>query len=336
MDELVSAPGIPIPEPRSPMPTPTRISPSSDEMEPTVADPLPPMLGGLSSTPSSLAAPLPGEGSALSSLPEQELSNSWREAIVDNRQTIAMLKKQGVAVPAEGSTASGPAVTGAPIGAVPADVPPPLPPPPFATEPTNAPAPMIANAPAPPVEAREKPLELATGRTAGTVTSVQNAPIPASRVASPPRPFVKEGSSKLLSFATGSAAAAIVAAMLWNGSWGAGLSGWIAFGAACFIATAGLLNALLNGPGMGAVIAVGFVATLVALAGMTGVFLTGGARTRVIAEAHPFLAPLAAFEIHLAKGLPVATPEVSPSPETTPLAATSPDAAASPEPSATP
>ena len=339
-DEIVSAPGIPIPASRSPMPTPTRVSPlgaAGDEMEPTVADPLPASARpSIANAPSaSAAAPLPSEGSGISSLPEQELSNSWREAIVDNRATIAMLKKQGVSGPSEGSTASGPAVT-APIGGLP-----PAPaPPPFATvapPPPADPVPVIANAPPPPAPEKEKPLELATGRTGNTITSVQQNPVvPTSRVPSPPRPFVKEGSSQLLSLATGVAASAIVAAQLWNGSWGAGLSGWLSFGAASFVATAALLNALLKGPGFGAVFGVGFVASLVALAAMLGVFLTGGARTRVIADSHPFLAPLAKFEIHLAKGLPVATPEAAPDAAETPLAAGSPVPEATAAPSPTP
>jgi hypothetical protein len=67
---------------------------------------------------------------------------------------------------------------------------------------------------------------------------------------------------------------------------------------------------------------------------MAAVFLTGGARTRVIAEAHPVLAPLAAFEIHLSRGLPVATPE--PSPSENPAETASPTGDATGTPPATP
>lgn len=368
VDELISAPGVPM---RQPMATPTRISGGEDESEPTIADPEPPPIrrAGLSGASSTLSAPLPGEGSGLSQLPETELSNSWREAILDNRPTVAMLKKMGLPGPAEGSTASGPAVTmGPPVGAMPpppspaawaapspaaaaaaaaAEVmeptvfsdppaPGPIPPASWAAAPAGpsaaiAPtaeqmeptvfsdespggAPTLANAPP-----FAKASELATGRTAGTITSVQQMPTgttpkPSVRVATPPRPFVKEGSSQLLSFATGVGASVIVAAGLWNGSWGAGLSGWIAFGIACFIAAGSLMNSLLRGPGFLAVFSVGFLASLVAVIGMLAVFLTGGPRTRILAETHPFLAPLAAFERSLSKGLPVATP----APEATP------------------
>lgn len=376
-DELISAPGI---SPRQPQATPTRIS--GEEDEPTIADPEPPPIprAGLSGEPSTLSAPLPGEGSGLTQLPETELSNSWREAILDNRPTVAMLKKMGLPGPAENSTASGPAVVVPPVGAVPpppspapwaAAAPVPFVPPPEIMEPTvfsdlppaassaakpappwappaaataAAPTaeqmeptvftdepppgtPKLANGPAAPaVPGRGE----ATGRTAGTITNVQQMPTgttpkPSVRVATPPRPFVKEGSSQLLSLASGVGGSGIVAAMVWNGSWGAGLSGWLAFGVACFIAAGGLLNSLLRGPGFFAVFGVGFLAAIVAIAGMLAVFLTGGPRTRVLAEAHTFLAPLAAYERSLSKGAPDVTPE--------PDASATPDAAASPEPS---
>lgn len=337
VDQLVSAFGIP--DPRSPIPTPTRIS--EEENEPTVADPMP---------PSTLAAPLPGEGSALTQLPEQELSNSWREAIVDNRTTVAMLKKMGLPGPEEGSTASGPAVvSGPPIGSMPpAPAPAPFAMPTPAAAPANTPPPVVAAPvsaqPAPSVPALanvppfapERPLELATGRTAGTITNVQA--VPSSRMPSPPRPAPPEvaGASKFLSFAAGVSGAGIAAAQVWNGSWGAGLSGWLAFGAACFIAVAGLLNSLLRGPGLLAVFGVGVFATLAAGAGMLAVFLTGGPRTRVMTESHPFLAPLAAYEMHLAKGTPEPTP--APTPESAVPPDGSPDASAVPsvEPSPSP
>lgn len=337
------------------MATPTRVSDDLEENEPTVADPMPPpaRAGVLSSGAGTLTAPLPNEGSGLSQLPEQELSNSWREAIVDNRQTVAMLKKMGLPGPEEGSTASGPAMTGVPIGAMPpapvpaafatpSPVPAAVPPAPVAATPTPIsalpppPTPMLAN---PPPLAAERPLDVATGRTAGTVTNV--SPMPSTRVPTPPRPAPPEvaGASRLLSLAVGSSGIAIAAAQVWNGSWGAGLSGWLAFGAACFAGVAGLLNSLLRGPGFLAVFGVGFFAGLVAVAAMLGVFLTGGPRTRILAESHGFLAPLAAYETHLSKGPPPeATPEPEASPTATSEASSDPTALPSvtPEPPSTP
>lgn len=333
------------------MATPTRIS--EEDNEPTIADPEPPPVAraGLAGAPSSLTAPLPGEGSGLSQLPETELSNSWREAILDNRPTVAMLKKMGLPGPAEGSTASGAAVT-SPVGSMP---PPPVPPPfvaaPDVMEPTvfsDPPAPAKGVPPAPwsaagAAVATADMMEPTVFSDPPAGSLVANAPAPPApptkpasvRVATPPRPFVKEGSSQLLSLATGAGACGIIAAQLWNGSWAAGLSGWLAFGAACFIAAGGLLNSLLRGPGSFAVAGVTFLAAVVAVGGMLAVFLTGGPRTRLLAESHDFLAPLAAYERSLSKGPPV---EPTPAPEDapSPSPATSITPAESPAPTATP
>lgn len=318
LDTLVSAPGVPQ---RQPAATPTKIA--GEDHEPTVADPALPPLGGAPPVSSSAAVLQNDPASAFASLPEQELSASWREAIVDNRETIQMLKKLGLPGPKEASTAEGPAVR-MPIGTVPeatavtAPTAPPVPATPQATAitgssnidirsaPTN-PGTQPAPAPAP----AEEKLELASPRPRLTPPP---APSPMQRAATLKAP-ARHGASRLLSLAAGAAGAAIAAADLYNGSWAAGLSGWLGFGAACFVAVAGTLNALLRGPGAFAIVGITFVGSLVAIAAMLGAFLTGGPRTRILAEAHPFLAPLAAYEMTLREGPPPpATPEPTPSP----------------------
>ena len=313
LDEIVSAPGLP--QARQPAATPTKIT-GDEAVEPTVADPLaPPRVGEPGASPqvsSSTGALQNDPASAFASLPEQELSASWREAIVDNRETIAMLKKLGLPAPREASTAEGPALR-PPVGTVPeatavsaptapAVAPPPVPATPQTPAATGSSnidirvAPTNPGTQPPPSE--EKPLELARPRL-----TPPPAPSPIPRAATLRAP-VREGASRLLSLVAGAAGAGIAAADLYNGSWAAGLSGWLGFGAACFVAVAATLNAMVKGPRAFAITGIAGVAGVVAVVAMLAAFLTGGPRTRILAEAHPFLAPLAAWEMTLRHGAP--------------------------------
>lgn len=220
-----------------------------------------------------------------SDLVETELSNSWREAIVDNRQTIAMLKKVGVDGPSEGSTATG--------GRAP-------------DETALADGGQDIELADPAAEARQ-----AAARNAGRANgSSTRGPSPALRG---PVTFhaVDRAASAPASAVTGLAGAAAAAALVHNGGWGLGLSGVGALGACAFVAAAGLLNALFRRRTGFAFVLVLLLAGLAAAGTVAGVLAKGGATTRALAAIHPFLEPFARMT------LPVGS-EPAPAPGTPP------------------
>jgi hypothetical protein len=262
----------PVPEPRSPVATPTMVSTS------------------------------------LQGMPETELSNSWREAIVDNRETHQMLKKIGVPVPPDASTASGPKVGAAP------PVPPAVP----GSEESHEPTAMMDGLPPP-----GEPLELASGNGASRPVGSLDppmAPTSGAKRSAPvmrttPRPRLDEREpSAILGIAAGAAAGAAMIAMLHERSWSSGLGGLLGLGAVTFAASASLLNGALRRRGRLALALVLSVSGVAALLVCCAVLATGGERTRELAARHPFLQPFTKVPL---PNLPF-LPHDPPSPASTP------------------
>lgn len=261
----------PVPGPRSPVATPTMVSTS------------------------------------LQGMPETELSNSWREAIVDNRETHQMLKKIGVPVPPDASTASGPKVAAA--AAAPG------------SEESHEPTTMMDGLPPP-----GEPLELATGNGASRPVGSLDPPMAPSPGASgakrsapsmrtTPRPRLDEREpSAILGIAAGAAAGAAMIAMLHDRSWSSGLGGLLGLGAVTFAASASLLNGALRRRGRLALALVLSVSAAASLLLCCGVLATGGERTRELAARHPFLQPFTKVPLPNLPFMPHDPPSPAPTP----------------------
>ncbi len=271
------------PAPRTPAATPTILS----------AEP-----------PPALSSTAPIVSPFAENLPEQEMSESWREAIVDNRATIDLLKKVGVSVPDERSTAAGAA------GSHPgereradrarAEAPPPLP----KASPTaggvKAPVP-----PAPAAAPASKTFqELTPGESLDLAKPALEPPRPApatptqqARMAASPRAPIDDtrGASALVSLLAGAASLAVAGVIAAEGTWSQGLGTLAAIGAAVFAGVACTLNGLLRRRGIVALLAILVLAGGAAAITVLGVFLLGGDDAHRMIEWHPLLAPLAPF-----------------------------------------
>lgn len=204
--------------------------------------------------------------------PETELSNSWREAIVDNRQTNQILKNIGVRVPHEAATASGPRVP----------------------------------------ESKSKPPEVErTGELDPEESTVAAKRDLAEPVAKPVRsavirPTVPEpvlesvapatgndrGASAIVSVLAGLACAVAAAGLVRGHGWAAGLSGLGAFAAVTFAAGASLSTALLRRRGAIGILASIFGGFVVAAAALAIVIALNLEEFRELLAARPELAPL--------------------------------------------
>lgn len=276
--------------PRVPSATPTRISdaipaspPAAATTEPSVS--AQPVIGSVASPPEEIH--------------ETELSNSWREAIVDNRGTIDLLRKTGVSVPSTTSTAAGPAVS----SPLPSD--------------EDAPPLEIADSRRPAARAPVKPAMAIPSSSAPRSTSASAAA----------RVDEARGSSAAIRVGGAFVSAAAAAALVHNGGWSLGLSGVAAFGACVFTALALAVDFALRRRGALAAVAIVVLAGLGSAAAAAALLATGGARTRALAAEHSFLAPFARMTAR-ATPMPAEEPAGASTPggsdEATPVPASSP------------
>lgn len=299
--------------PRSPAATPTRISDAIPEAPPSMA-----------TTEPSIPAQGAPVGAVEENIPETELSNSWREAIVDNRGTIDLLRKTAVSVDDAEPTIAEP-------------LPPPraaAPPASIAAIPFSRPMESISlTEDGPPLEIagapKNPPRPIARPAAAASPASAPRST--ASPAADAARGADVRGSSATIRLVGAFVCAAAAAALVHNGGWALGLSGVAAFGACAFAATALAADGILRRRDPISVLGILALAGFVAAAAAAVVLATGGARTRALAAEHAFLAPFADFTARAAAAAPVPTPvpEVTPLPEET-VAEPAPSPVASP------
>ena len=204
--------------------------------------------------------------------PETELSNSWREAIVDNRQTNQILKNIGVRVPHEAATASGPRVA----------------------EPKSKPPEVERTGELDPEEStvaakRDLADPVAKPVRSAVIRPAVPAPVPESVA---PAAGNDRGASAIASVLAGLACAVAAAGLLRGHGWAAGLSGLAAFAAVTFAAGASLSNALLRRRGAIGILASIFGGLVVAVAALAIVIALNLEQFRGLLAARPELAPL--------------------------------------------
>ena len=203
-------------------------------------------------TPTQASVERPGE----STIAETELSNSWREAIVDNRSTNRMLKEIGVRVPEEKSTASGPKIVGA-----------------INVEPSLAP-PINQADPARPL--------------------VRPVP-PPSPLRTTPSGWTPDGISPIAAVSAGLACLLAAVLLTHAGAWRAGFSGLLGVGAVWFAAGAVLMAAALRKPGALHTLAALTVGVLLSGIATVTVLLTHPAALRELVGSNAALAPLVRY-----------------------------------------
>lgn len=254
---------------------------------------------------------------------EQEISDSWRDAIVDNRTTADLLRKTGVRVPDDRSTAAGPKISfdpdasvagtdgGATAEGAAAKPPMPMPPPPFGSGPAKTASVQVATNPdyLPPMLAlrdsdgrtnEADPAELARAAEQDAQGPGAKAKPAAMKVkavvTTSPAARDTRGASAPVSLLAGLAALAAAAALWRTGGWASGLTGLAGFAAVAFAASAALLTGILRRRGVLGVLVTLVLAAMLAGGAVGAALATGGERTRALAERLaeriPGLAPL--------------------------------------------